>query len=79
MDRFDQFRYDLGYPCNNPRCYAAVHATPMCPYRRPEPPLPPTPSQIRNAPHLPYVKPLDMRWIWLVPPAVVIFALIVLL
>ncbi|MFR9773837.1 hypothetical protein [Nocardia sp. SC052] len=78
MDRFDQFRYDLGYPCNNPRCYAAVHATPTCPYWRPEP-LPPSEPVPGARPPLPYVKPLDMRWIWLVPPAVVIFALIVLL
>jgi hypothetical protein len=88
MDRTNPLRYDLGYPCQNPWCHAAVHVSPTCPYPRPEPPRPPTSSGVHGAQYvvqrqregrIPHVEPLDMRWLWLVPPAVVILGLIMLL
>ncbi|WP_063035801.1 hypothetical protein [Nocardia grenadensis] len=87
MDRLNPLRYDLGYPCGNPRCYAAVHVSPTCPVPRYERPRSSTPSEVRGQRHLaqlqregkaPVVKPFPMWWIYLVPPAVVIFGLLML-
>ncbi|MFI2233765.1 hypothetical protein [Nocardia testacea] len=51
------------------------------------PSIPPTSRESRSAQpirrlerqgRLPHIGPLDMRWIWLVPPALVVFLLLVL-
>jgi hypothetical protein len=73
------------YVCTH--CAMGWHDVPYCPYRRPEP-RPITPGQMRTMRHLreleragrlEMARPLDMRWLWLVPPAVVVLFLLMLL
>jgi hypothetical protein len=63
------------------------HYVPYCPCPRPEP-QPITPGQVRTIRHLrelertgqfKMAQPLDMRWLWLVPPAMMILFLLMLL
>ncbi|WP_174186929.1 hypothetical protein [Nocardia barduliensis] len=77
-------QYEYRYLCS--QCLIGWHYAPFCPYRQPEP-RPITPGERRaigrlveldRAGVLELPRPLDMRWLWLVPPAVVIVGLIVL-
>lgn len=88
MDRTQPFRYDRGsYPCRNPRCRIAYHPIPICPYERPETSQPARSSrftalrqieQLEREGRLSPVEPIPMWWIWLIPPAVVAFLLLML-
>jgi hypothetical protein len=95
MDLSQPPRYDLGFPCRNPACREARHPHPECPHEllhrvfAPPPPagMPPL-SSLRARQHiskleeegrLEPVRAPDMRWIWLVPPIVVAFFLLMLL
>ncbi|BDT96947.1 hypothetical protein IFM12275_69230 (plasmid) [Nocardia sputorum] len=73
-------QYPYRYTCS--RCLVGWHYVSYCPYRQPI-----TPAELRAVQRLveleragvmELARPLDMRWLWLVPPAVVIFGLIVL-
>lgn len=88
MDLTRPPRYDLGFPCRNPQCRMAWHVSPYCPFPPLPPPMPPTPAQVRAVDQLrrleregvlPRVQPLDTRWLWLVPPGLVVFLLLMLL
>lgn len=90
MDLTQPPRYGPGFqfPCQNPECAMAWHVGPYCPYARPPAPsIPTTPSELRSAQQirrlerqgrLPHIEPLDMRWIWLIPPALVLLFLLML-
>ncbi|MEU1986111.1 hypothetical protein [Nocardia sp. NPDC019395] len=94
MDISQPPRYDLGFPCRNPVCREARHPYPACPHELLhqvfDPPLPPgTPrlssmrarqhiSKLEEEGRLEPVRPLDMRWLWLVPPLLVVFFLFLL-
>ncbi|WP_280507278.1 hypothetical protein [Nocardia flavorosea] len=94
MDISQPPRYDLGFPCRNVACREARHPYPACPHELLhqviDPPLPPgvtPPSALRAALHisklekegrLEHVRAPDMRWIWLVPPIVVLLFLLML-
>ena len=91
MDLTRPPRYDRGFPCTNATCTAAWHHSPDCPYPMlypmPRPPRVLTPAELRSVRHihklegegrLEPVRAPDMRWLWLVPPAVLIFFLLML-
>lgn len=88
MDRTQPFRYGPGsYPCRNPRCRIAYHPIPICPYERPEPSRPSRSSgfaalrqieQLEREGRLQPVNPLPVWWIWCIPPAIVVFLLLLL-
>lgn len=77
-------QYEYRYLCSH--CLIGWHYVPFCPYRQSEL-RQITPSERRairrlveleRAGVIELARPLDLRWLWLVPPAVVIFGLIVL-
>lgn len=92
MDLSQPLRYDRGFPCRNPACREAWHPHPSCPHELlhkvffpPDPPgatsLPARQriSQLEKEGRLEPVQAPDMRWLWLVPPAVVVLFLLMLL
>lgn len=84
-------RYEVSFPCRNPWCLEVSHPHPSCPHELLHqviaPPYPPSVTAQRAAQQLRQleqdgrlepVQPLDLRWLWLVPPVVVIFFLLML-
>ena len=76
------------YICSNPECLSSWHYAPGCPYRQPVLSAPITASEMRTIRHLRHlerigvlepVHPISFRWVWAVPPLLVVLLLLMLL